>query len=152
MPFFGFGKKKKQDAVPEDGGASQINKKRAAEQRKFVGSVHEESAPNRKSLVHVQLDPEVEANRAYLRSLLEPLSEFIKEYKNAAELNNNAVLKTPSLAVWAHSKSFLGNEPASRALHIGAARLDVVASTFCDVGAKPVRGTVKNLNAAEKAL
>ena len=99
-----------------------------------------------------QLDPEVEANRAYLRSLLEPLSEFIKEYKNAAELNNNAVLKTPSLAVWAHSKSFLGNEPASRALHIGAARLDVVASTFCDVGAKPVRGTVKNLNAAEKAL
>ena len=44
MPFFGFGKKKKQDAVPEDAGASQINKKRAAEQRKFVGSVHEESA------------------------------------------------------------------------------------------------------------
>jgi hypothetical protein len=101
----------------------------------------------------VPIDKEVEGHRAYLNSVLEPLSALIAEYKSHIDgQSRGSVLKTTHLAVWARSPVWCGSAPAGRALHVEAARVHVVGNAVAEHLAKPSRSSLKNLTAAEKEL
>lgn len=102
---------------------------------------------------NLTLDSTVTANKEYLRDLQDALSAVIIEYQRT--LDGSAVaaaLRTPHLSIWAKSDAFCGNAEGAKALHLSAARIDLIACGFADFLGDPSTDTLDSLKEAKDEI
>jgi hypothetical protein len=105
----------------------------------------------------IKLDPQVEKDRAYMRGVLDPLTQVIIEYERADSANASS-LKMDHLAIWAKLENeegqsyFCGDKATGTSIHLSAARIQMAAEALGTYQADPSKDSVGELKEAQTEI